>query len=149
MTRFPPPLIAGIGILTIYSLNRVFPQYHSESLGSGLTTSIFFGLGVVLLLWAMKTFRAHKTTVNPMQPEQASTLVTTGPYKLMRNPMYLALVLFLWAAFTYVGNWLGLGVVIICLLYFDTVQIAAEEKALSEKFGEEWTAYSNKVRKWI
>lgn len=149
MNRLPPPVITLIGLFAIYGLNLLLPQFRSGSLGGGLAASIFFTLGAGILAWSGQTFRKHKTTVNPLRPERATTLVTTGPYRFMRNPMYLALILFLWSGFTYVGNWTGIAVVLIILVYFDTVQIAAEEAAMSAKFGEDWTAYTARVRKWI
>lgn len=149
MRRLPPPVITLIGLLAIYGLNLVFPQFRSTSLGGGLAASIFFTIGAGLLAWSGQTFRKHKTTVNPLRPDRATTLVTSGPYRFSRNPMYLAMVLFLWSGFTYVGNWTGVIVVMACLIYFDMVQIAAEENAMEANFGEDWTAYTQKVRKWI
>lgn len=149
MNRLPPPVITLIGLLAIYGSNLLFPQFRSESFGGGLAASIFFTIGAGLLVWSGQTFRKHRTTVNPLRPDRATTLVTSGPYRFTRNPMYLAMVLFLWAGFTYVGNWTGLAVVMFCLIYFDIVQIAAEEQAMESNFGDDWTAYTGKVRKWI
>ena len=149
MTRLPPPLVTAIGLAAILATARLFPNLAMESL-QGITAPIIFCvLGVLLLIWSGVTFRRHQTTVNPLSPERASTLVTSGPFKFSRNPMYLAMVLFLWAGFVWAGNWAGLGIVLAVVIYFDIVQIRAEEIALTEKFGDDFTDYCARVRKWI
>jgi len=100
-------------------------------------------------LWSGYAFRKHQTTVNPLRPERATTLVTSGPYRFTRNPMYLSMVFVLWSALVYTGNALGFAVVLALVVYFDMVQIAAEEAALVNTFGSDFTDYMQKVRKWI
>ncbi len=84
-----------------------------------------------------------------MKPEAASTLVCSGVYRVTRNPMYLGLLLVLtgWAvhlscAWTLIGP-------LAFKLYIDRFQIAPEERALSGKFGADYSAYATRVRRWL
>jgi len=147
--RLPPPIITLIGGILIVLIDRVFPSVKISGLSGRLSAAIFFVLGTGILLWSAYRLQVSKTTVDPLNPELTTSLVTSGPYRFSRNPMYLAMVLWLWAAFVFVGNWIGLSVVLAVVIYFDMVQIAAEEAVLEVKFGDEYHSYAQRVRKWI
>lgn len=105
------------------------------------------GIGAVLL--GAFSFRRASTTLNPLHPEAASSLVTTGIYRVTRNPMYLgfALVLLAWAVF--LGNAPAFVLVPAFVIYMNRFQIEPEERALSIMFGAEFTAYQRGVRRWL
>lgn len=107
-----------------------------------LTGVIICGLGVV-------SFRRAKTTVNPMRPEAASALVSSGIYRRTRNPMYLGFLLVLsgWAVF--LSNILAFLALPAFVLYMNRFQIEPEEKALAATFGPQFVAYKNQVRRWL
>jgi protein-S-isoprenylcysteine O-methyltransferase Ste14 len=94
-------------------------------------------------------FRHAKTTVNPLSPANSSSLVTSGIYRFTRNPMYvgLALVLLAWALFLS-SPWSLLGPLVF-VLYINRFQIVPEERILSGIFGEAYSAYRTKVRRWL
>ncbi len=103
------------------------------------------GIGVL----GVTSFRRAATTVNPLRPAEASTLVVTGVYRVSRNPMYLGLLVVLlgWAVFlsnTVAFAWLPAFVV-----FMNRRQIAAEEVALDARFGTAFAAYRGKVRRWL
>jgi protein-S-isoprenylcysteine O-methyltransferase Ste14 len=106
-------------------------------------------LGVGLSVAGVRSFRRAQTTLNPTKPQEASSLVTTGIYRVTRNPMYLglSLVLLAWTVFLS-SAWALLGVAAF-VLYINRLQIAPEERALSQLFGSEYTAYQAKVRRWL
>jgi protein-S-isoprenylcysteine O-methyltransferase Ste14 len=118
------------------------PARHAIALGLAMVGAGTAVAGVV-------SFRIAKTTVNPLNPEAASALVTSGVYQLTRNPMYLgALILLIgWAAF--LANALGFILVPSFVLYMNRFQIGPEEKALTSLFTSEFTAYCVKVRRWL
>ncbi len=105
--------------------------------------------GVVTALAGVVSFRRAKTTVNPLKPETAASLVVSGIYRVTRNPMYLGalVVLIAWALF--LANALAFALAATFVLYLNRFQIAPEEKALTSLFGSEFTAYCAKVRRWI
>jgi len=95
------------------------------------------------------SFRAVRTTINPMKPAASSSLVTSGIYRVTRNPMYLGLLLILVAWATFLSSaWALLGPAAF-VLYMNRFQIAPEERMLSALFGAEYTAYQSGVRRWL
>jgi protein-S-isoprenylcysteine O-methyltransferase Ste14 len=107
-----------------------------------LAGAIICGLGIV-------SFRQARTTVNPMKPDSASSLVVSGVYRLTRNPMYLGFLLILlgWAIF--LSNALAFLFLPAFLVYMNRFQIEPEEKALHALFGEQFAAYTARVRRWL
>ena len=94
-------------------------------------------------------FRRAKTTVNPLKPETATSLVSTGIYSVTRNPMYVGLLFILIAWATYLSSaWALLGPLGF-MLYINRFQIAPEERVLSTLFGSEYTAYQSRVPRWL
>lgn len=110
-------------------------------------TLAVIGLSVVLL--GAVAFRRARTTLNPIKPETASALVTTGIYRFTRNPMYLgfALVLLAWAIL--LGNALAFILLPTFVLYMNRFQIMPEERILSGLFGAKFVAYKRNVRRWV
>jgi protein-S-isoprenylcysteine O-methyltransferase Ste14 len=94
-------------------------------------------------------FRRARTTINPFKPQNSTTLVTSGIYGFTRNPMYVGLTLVLlgWAVFL-CSAWALPGPVVF-VLYITRFQIVPEERVLSAKFGEAYTAYTERVRRWL
>ncbi len=109
--------------------------------------AVLLALGVVIAGWSLTLFRrAHTTTV----PGKASaSLVTSGPYRFTRNPMYVALSL------AYLGEaaWLKqvwpVAFLPLVLAYLHWVVIPVEEARLREVFGERYDRYRASVRRWL
>jgi protein-S-isoprenylcysteine O-methyltransferase Ste14 len=104
-------------------------------------------LTVALLgIWA---FRHAKTTVDPIHPEAASSVVTGGIFSQTRNPMYLGLVALLlgWAVWLAVP-WVFLGPPAL-MLFLLRFQILPEECVMSSKFGRDYDDYRKRVRRWL
>ncbi len=94
-------------------------------------------------------FRRARTTINPLKPENASALVTSGIYRFTRNPMYVGLTLLLvgWAA--YLCSAWSLPGPVIFVLYITRFQIVPEERVLAAKFGAAYAQYASRVRRWL
>lgn len=94
-------------------------------------------------------FHKVKTTVNPVKPDTASSVVRTGVFSFSRNPMYMALLLLIIA----IGLWWQHLSVVLCSVvfvsYMNRFQIKPEERVLERLFGEEYVDYKNHVRRWI
>ena len=147
--KVPPPAVAVAGALVIWAISRLAPLVAMPS-GVRLAVSLaFIVVGVGCSVAGVLSFRRAQTTLNPTKPQEASSLVSTGIYRVTRNPMYLglSLVLVAWAVFLS-SAWALLGVAAF-VLYMDRLQIAPEERALSKLFGSEYTAYRAKVRRWL
>jgi protein-S-isoprenylcysteine O-methyltransferase Ste14 len=114
----------------------------------GIATAIA-ALGVAIAVAGVVSFRRARTTVNPLHPEAASALVTSGIYRVTRNPMYLGalVVLLAWAAF--LANAVAVILAPIFVVYMNRFQIGPEERALTALFGPQFSEYCAKVRRWL
>lgn len=110
----------------------------------GLPLIIF---GAILNIIADRSFKRHYTTVKPFK--ESTALVTTGVFRLCRHPMYLGFVLILTGAAMLMGSLSPFFVVLVFAAMLEKVYIAVEEKMLAERFGEGWSIYVGRVRKWI
>ncbi len=109
--------------------------------------AVMIGLGLMLMVWSSSTLNRARTTV---LPHRASTaLVTSGPFAISRNPIYVGNTLIL-AGFGGIANslwyWLAAGV---ALLLVDRLAVRPEEAHLAARFPEEWAAYAARVRRWL
>tara|TARA_B110000967_G_C18890821_1_gene567245 strand:- start:2157 stop:2525 length:369 start_codon:yes stop_codon:yes gene_type:complete len=114
-----------------------------------LAAVILLITGFGFAISGMVSFRAASTTVNPLQPDQASALVTSGVYRITRNPMYIGLATVLIGWSTFLGAPLGLVGVVGFMAYIQHFQIIPEEQALVRLFGAEFEAYQASVRRWL
>lgn len=148
-TRVPPPVIAITTAIIIWGISWLAPQV---AVPAGMRWAVSLAMavaGVALSAAGIGSFRHARTTVNPTRPERASSLVSTGIYRVTRNPMYLGLLLVLvaWAIFLS-SAWALLGAAGF-VLYMNRFQIAPEERALSQRFGSAYAAYQSRVRRWL
>ncbi len=110
---------------------------------------IFSLIGIAFALAGVVTFKIHKTTVNPINTENVSTLVNSGIYKHTRNPMYVGMLCFLIGYVVYLANPLNVVFVVLFVLYLNKYQIIPEEVFLEKLFGNDFTAYKRVVRRWL
>lgn len=106
-------------------------------------------VGIVFLLPAVISFLKHKTTVSPLSPSDATTLVTTGIYSISRNPMYVGMLLILVAIAFWFQALSGLIAVFLFFLIIDRLQIRMEEKQLLKIFGQAYRDYAQRVPRWL
>ena len=105
--------------------------------------------GVSTAIAGVIAFRRVGTSVNPLRPEKASSLVVTGVYRFTRNPMYLGLLLVLIAWALILSNVLALIILPAFIFYMNRFQIEPEEAALMSAFGSDFTTYKSRVRRWL
>ena len=145
--KIPPPLVTLICGLAIYYSQIFFPNTQT-SLGNLIAIALLL-LGITIMVTAVLSFKKQGTTVNPLQPEKASSLVVSGLFNYSRNPMYFAMLLILLsltAKFNVVG---GLVNTLAFVIFMTKFQIIPEELALERKFGKQFTQYKEKTRRWI
>jgi protein-S-isoprenylcysteine O-methyltransferase Ste14 len=106
-------------------------------------------LGLFLILISSITFYRYGTTLNPLRPELTSALVTSGPYRYSRNPIYVGLALMLLGWGVYLQNLASLFCVLVFVLYINRFQIFPEEESLAQKFGVEFEIYKSRVNRWL
>lgn len=147
--KIPPPAV----VLFVAILMGVLAQYTSAiALPPLVRWMVMIGFLSVLLIFALPAilaFRRNHTTIDPVHIERASRLVTTGPFGFSRNPMYLGMTALLLAWATYLSApWALLGPIVF-VTFITRFQIIPEERAMSAKFGKDYAAYQQKVRRWI
>ncbi len=148
-TRIPPPLagliMGGLAWLasTTFSPTAIpFPIRLTAALAL-----LVVGFGIALA--GVRAVLRAKTTLNPIQPETSSALVTSGIYRYTRNPMYLGMAIWVLAWSAWLGTPAGLLGPPLFMLYMNRFQIGPEERALSKLFGGEFSAYLARVRRWL
>jgi protein-S-isoprenylcysteine O-methyltransferase Ste14 len=145
-----PPLLFLAALVLGYLLSRYLPigPGLAKPNALGLTVGlIFVGLGFALAVFSVRAFRRAGTNVVPGQP--ATALVTTGPYRVTRNPIYIGFVL------VYFGLSIVLTSVWILLLLIPVILILQrgvvlrEEAYLERKFGGLYRSYASRVPRWL
>jgi protein-S-isoprenylcysteine O-methyltransferase Ste14 len=110
---------------------------------------VLFALGAVVSVLGVVEFKKAQTTINPLTPQESTSLVMGGIYRLSRNPMYVGLCLVLLGWAFWLANGLSFLILPLFVVLIDRLQIVPEERHLQEKFGEEFADYTTKVRRWI
>ena len=146
-TLLPPPLIYAAALFGAWSLHRRWPLPFDVGALTPLLGWGLIGLGLVGMAWAVFAIWGQHTTVNPYK--QASHLVTSGPFRFSRNPIYVSdWLVYLGVMLVLQSIWPVLLAPIVWGLMRYAV-IAHEERHLDAKFGAEYRAYQARVRRWI
>ena len=144
----PPPVLYLGAFLLGFALDAIVPI---ELLPTASVQRVLGGLFVVLsgilARWAFLTLRRLGTTANPYKPSEA--LASDGPFHFSRNPIYVAMTgLYVGLALLANSTWpLLLLVPLLFLMHWGVVR--REENYLVEKFGDVYTEYRSKVRRWL
>ncbi len=146
MMRFPPPLVAVVAAVAQRALAGSAPR---RSAGRTIGAAAVSLASLSLASASVSRFRRSGTTLEPLHPEQATFLVTTGANSISRNPMYVGLAGLLVANAIWRGSWFSLAPVAGFVAFIDRRQIAAEEAALQKMFGEEYEGYRSAVPRWL
>lgn len=144
-----PPVAFAVAVIAMWWIGRSvtigrYPFAHQTAIGIAL---VVLGVGIVGV--SLRSFAVMGTTPDPTQPQKATELVTSGVYSLSRNPMYVGDAVMLAGIAVWIENLIGLVPLAAFVLFIDRFQIPAEEQALAEIFGDRYTAYRGKVRRWL
>lgn len=147
--QVPPPLV-GLVVAVLMGGFAGGVEWRMPAGANALSVALLVMLGLSFDLAGLWAFRASRTTVNPLRPRRASSLVTRGVYRITRNPMYVGMAFLLLAWGVYLAHWpvMLLGPVVY-ILYLNRFQIGPEERVLTELFGEPYRAYLSRVRRWL
>ena len=104
-------------------------------------------IGVALTFWSVTALRRAHTTVIPW--EQVSAMVTTGPFRFSRNPIYLADAVAYLGATLIIHSWWPLVALPGVLWMMRHKVIDREERYLAERFGDAYRDYQRRVRRWL
>lgn len=148
-TRIPPVVQVMLCGVLGWGLSTLAPSPQLGGPWFLFLAAILFGSGFVLLVFAVGAFIRENTTVNPLDPESAETLVTSGLFRFSRNPMYLGMLFVLTACMILLGAWSSMFAPVLFIWAMTEFQIKPEEHALELKFGEQFVHYRSRTRRWI
>lgn len=146
--RIPPVALCLLAAGVMWLLARGTAA-HRVAFPGGTALALVLAVAAILVgISGVRAFARARTTVNPLRPEEATSLVTRGIYARTRNPMYLALALALVAWGCWLASPLALLVVPAFVAYLTRYQILPEERALETAFGAAFREYSARVGRW-
>lgn len=133
--------LLGVGIDHLFGITK-FDYAITTIIGWTL-----LALGFLLRVWA--TFHFYERQMKVVALSTQRHLITTGPYRFSRNPLYLGgnVFIFLGAALL-LGTPSGVAITVIHLPLVDFM-IKREERQLEQTFGDEWREYKKRVRRWM
>jgi protein-S-isoprenylcysteine O-methyltransferase Ste14 len=147
--KIPPVIQAAICILSMGLLNRYLPLISFKILYWPAILAIFSGIGSLIAIAGIISFRQANTTVDPRTPDKTRELVILGIYNYSRNPMYLGLLFILVGMAVISGTISSFLALPIFVWFMNRFQIEPEEEALEKLFGESYREYKLKVRRWL
>lgn len=145
--RLPPPALYALAVLAGYLLHRRWPLPVGDGLGIQALAWLLLGAWLGLTVSSIGTFRRSRTSIVPVRP--ATALVMSGPYRFTRNPMYVGLAMLTVAIALFMNSWWPIVLLVPVLLTIRQSVIAPEERYLERRFGLEYVAYKQRVRRWI
>lgn len=147
--KVPPPVVTAIAALIMWSVASLVPALSFAFPGQGYAAGLIAICGLAIGLPAIRLFRKEQTTVDPRYPERSEALVVNGIYRFTRNPMYVGFAFLLVGWMVWLGNPANTIVLAGFVAYITRFQIMPEEAALSSIFGDEYTRYRSRVRRWL
>jgi protein-S-isoprenylcysteine O-methyltransferase Ste14 len=145
--RLIPPVVYFVPFALTWALQKWRPWTIPGGTALSVAGLALIAAGVALMLWSFVTLTRAHTTVIPW--EQVSAIVTSGPFRLSRNPIYLADAITYLGATLLIQSWWPLLILPGIVLVMRRLVIDREERYLTERFGDSYRQYQLRVRRWI
>jgi len=145
--KLMPTTYLLMSVIAIVALHVLLPVAKVVPTPWNLLGILPLVVGVVINLVADRAFHAAQTTVRPF--EKSSALVTSGVFRVSRNPMYLGFVLLLIGLAVLLRSLTPYLVVVAFAALLDRQFVAVEEQMLAEQFGADWQRYRLRTRRWL
>jgi protein-S-isoprenylcysteine O-methyltransferase Ste14 len=147
--RLPPVIVMLVAGTAMWVAAQVIPSVGAAR-AARLAVAVPLGLaGLLVALAGVREFRRARTTLHPLRPEAASSVVRTGIFARTRNPMYLGILLLLLAWGAWLANLASLALAAAVVPYLNRFQIEPEERAMARNFGAAYEAYRREVPRWL
>ncbi len=148
MLKLPPPVWTLIFLVVAAAISFVLgwpkaPGLPFRPLGIALVVIAF-----IPPVWAASLFRREGTEINPTSPTNRA-VVTRGPYRFTRNPMYLGLITFALGIAIWIGAWPMVLAPIAVFATTNFVHIPFEEAKMRRQFGAAYDGYVARVARWL
>jgi protein-S-isoprenylcysteine O-methyltransferase Ste14 len=144
---FKPPRIAMLLTVVAAIAQWLTPFRAAESYSSPMVAASLGLVGFVAMMWAWWQFQQRQVAICPT--EKTARLITDGIYRVTRNPMYLGMSTMLVGLAVWFGTLPFYCAAAIYFVIIDQVFCRYEEAKLEAVFGEDYTQYRNRVRRWI
>jgi len=145
--KIPPPLIVVFLTTLVYLSPNFIVGFDLPFRIQLSLLLLFIGLSVIFI--PVFQFIKSKTTINPQSFKNVNNLVSSGIFKISRNPMYLGMLIIIISSVVYYFNYFSVFTPFIFYFWINEFQIKREEKKLEEKFGPDYKKYRLKTRRWI
>ena len=141
-----PPLLYVMALAAMLALRWLWPLpiVGGAAFWPGLA---LVALAVGLLVWGRRTLVAGGTNVDPSLP--STTVVTSGPYRFSRNPLYVGLAAAYLGLTLALDTWWGIVLLALVLIVMHQGVIRREERYLEQKFGDGYRQYRAAVRRYL
>ncbi|MBX9633581.1 MAG: isoprenylcysteine carboxylmethyltransferase family protein [Magnetospirillum sp.] len=146
MRIYPPVYMVG-GMAVMAALDHWAPLARLVPATWIWIAAVPAAAGLGLAGWSALVFRRHRTTVHPFR--RADALVTSGPFAFSRNPIYLGMALLLLGLALALGSITPFLVIPAFMAVINHRIVRDEERMLAETFGDEFSAYGARVRRWL
>jgi protein-S-isoprenylcysteine O-methyltransferase Ste14 len=144
--KIPPPIWGIVFLLAAYAAERMLA---ADVVFRSTPLAVLSGaLGLLLAGWGERTFAAEGTEILPASPTNKK-LVTRGPFRYTRNPMYSGLILMAFGFAFYFGTLPFYAVPVLLFLLCNFSFIPFEEAKMQRQHGDQYTDYRRRVRRWL
>ena len=147
--KIPPLLLLALGFVLIWLVAQKTPLVDFSQFARNFVALAMSLVGAVLAVGGVISCVLGGASINPLRPALSQQLITSGVYRITRNPMYLGFVSFLLAWSFYLSSMYALLVVLGYMFYLTRLQIIPEERVLAASFGEDFDDYRSRVRRWL
>ncbi len=142
-----PPVYFFAAILLMFVLHFLAPLAKILAFPWTLLGILLLMLGIVFNLMTVNIFKRNDTTIKPFL--ESKHLVTTGIFKISRNPIYLGFLFFLVGIAVLMGTLSPFLPIILFFYLINIIFVRYEENKLENSFGDAWFEYKNSVRRWL
>ncbi len=144
---FHPPILLGLSIVVGFVVRWIAPANFLPGQVSAVLGPILTAASFVPFFWAAYTM--HRGEASIPTNEATNNIVVGGPFQFSRNPIYLAMLLLLLSISIWANSLWFIGFAALAAWLLSWGVISREEQYLERKFGEEYTTYKARVRRWI
>jgi protein-S-isoprenylcysteine O-methyltransferase Ste14 len=141
--RIPPPFV----FVSFFLIGLIARRWMPDAFVSMPLGIVFLAAAVGLMAWGFATMIRARTAIIPDKP--ASRLVTTGPFRFSRNPLYVSMIFGYLSAAVWIGSTPSLLLLPVAIFVLHRYVIRREEAYLTRRFGDDYRAYMTRVRRWL
>jgi len=145
--KIAPPILTLIHIIAAFILDWLVPLPTATPRFVTWFGILMVIMGLMLAFWAVRQFTLAHTTLDPHG--SVTTIVTDGPYRFSRNPIYLGFICTLIGIPLAFGTYWGILLSPLLMLLMNNLVMRYEEAYLERKFGGTYTSYKSRVRSWL